>query len=106
MSTCAVSACGAVQRERFEGIPQSCRLLREGKRMRFAFIHAMVAKKAPFHVAGMCRTLEVTRQGYYAYARSLASPRLAEEAALRDRIIATHAASERRLGSPMIRRHL
>lgn len=74
--------------------------------MRFAFIHAMVEKKAPFHVAGMCRVLEVTRQGYYAYARSLTSPKLAEEAALRDRIIAIHAESEERLGSPMIRRHL
>ncbi len=70
--------------------------------MRFAFIHAMVAEKAQFGIAPMCRVLEVTRAGYYAYRRSLESPRIAEEAALRERIAAAHAESRGTYGSPRI----
>ncbi len=70
--------------------------------MRFAFIHAMVAEKAPFSIAPMCRVLEVTRQGYYAYVRSLDTPRLADEIALRERIAKIHATSRGSYGSPRI----
>ena len=52
--------------------------------MRFAFIHAMVAEKAPYSIATLCRNLDVSRQGYYAYVLSLQSPRIAEEIALRE----------------------
>lgn len=74
--------------------------------MRFAFIHAMVVEKAQFRIARMCRVLEVTRQGYYGYVRSLKSPRIANDAALRERIATIHAESEGRYGSPTIRREL
>jgi putative transposase len=74
--------------------------------MRFAFIHAMVAEKAPFSIAAMCFVLEVTRQGYHAYKRSLASPRIAEEAALRERIAKVHAESRGAYGSPRVLKQL
>ena len=70
--------------------------------MRFAFIHEMVAEKAPFGIAPMCRVLEVSRQGYYGYVRSLESPRLAEEVALRERITRIHVESRGSYGSPRI----
>ena len=74
--------------------------------MRFAFIHAMVAEKAPFGIAPMCRTLEVSRQGYYAYVRSLDNPRIAADAALRQRIRKVHADSRGIYGSPRVLRQL
>lgn len=74
--------------------------------MRFAFIHAMVAEKAPFSIAAMCFVLDVTRQGYHAYKRSLESPRIAEEAALRARIAQIHADSRDAYGSPRIHEQL
>jgi transposase InsO family protein len=66
----------------------------------------MVAEKAPFGIAPMCRTLEVSRQGYYAYVRSLDNPRIAADAALRDRIRKVHAESRGVYGSPRILREL
>ncbi len=74
--------------------------------MKFAFIHAMTAEKAPFPIARMCRIFDVTRQGYYGYVRSLSSPRIARDAALRERIAAIHAESGGRYGSPKVRREL
>lgn len=71
--------------------------------MKFAFIHAMTAEKAPFPIARVCRVFGVTRQGYYRYLRSLGSPRIAQDAALRERIAAIHAESGGRYGSPKIR---
>jgi hypothetical protein len=68
--------------------------------MKFAFIHRMAAEKAWFTIARMCRLFEVTRQGYYAYVRSLCSPRLAEEVALLQRIKTIHAENKRAYGSP------
>ena len=47
--------------------------------MKFAFIHA---EKASFPVAALCRLLDVTRQGYYAYANRPPSERLNRERAL------------------------
>jgi putative transposase len=74
--------------------------------MRFAFIHAMVAEKASFSIAAMCHVLDVTRQGYYAYVRSLDSPRLAAEIALRERIAKIHADSRGAYGSPRVHHQL
>jgi transposase InsO family protein len=74
--------------------------------MMFAFVHRMVAEKAPFSIAAQCRLLGVTRQGYYAYVDSLASPRLAQEAALCARITTIHADSRQAYGSPRVRREL
>jgi putative transposase len=70
--------------------------------MKFAFIHTMIAEKAPFKIAPMCRLLAVSRQGYYAYVRSLDSPRIAAEAALCERIAKIHAESRGTYGSPKV----
>ena len=70
--------------------------------MKFAFIHTMLAEKAPFKIAPMCRLLEVSRQGYYAYVRSLDSPRIAADAALCERITKIHAESRGTYGSPKV----
>jgi len=70
--------------------------------MRFAFIHAMIAEKAPFTITAMCSVLAVTRQGYHAYKRSLASPRLAKDVELQQRIARIHAESRGAYGSPRI----
>ncbi len=74
--------------------------------MRFAFIHRMIAEKAPFPIVGMCRTLGVTRQGYYAYVRALRSPRIDAECALFIRIKEIHSASDGIYGSPRVHREL
>jgi len=74
--------------------------------MRFAFVHAMVTEKALFSIAAMCRVLDVSRQGFYRYVRSLSSPRIAREAELRERIAALHVESLGSYGSPRIRREL
>jgi putative transposase len=74
--------------------------------MRFAFIHAMVAEKAPYSIATLCRNLDVSRQGYYAYVLSLQSPRIAEEIALRERIEQVHRDSRGCYGSPRILKEL
>ena len=74
--------------------------------MRFAFVHAMVTEKALFSIAAMCRVLDVSRQGFYRYVRSLSSPRIAREAELRERIAAVHVESLGSYGSPRIRREL
>jgi putative transposase len=70
--------------------------------MRFAFIHAMVLEKASFSIAGMCRVVEVTRQGYYRYAKSLHGPRIADEASLRERVARIHRDSRGTYGSPRV----
>lgn len=71
--------------------------------MKFACIHA---EKASFPIAVLCRIFGVTRQGYYAYVKSLNSSRIAEEAALRTRIATIHAESGGRYGSPKVRHEL
>jgi putative transposase len=70
--------------------------------MKFAFIHRMVAEKAGLRIAPMCRLLEVTRQGYYAYVRALESPRIAADAALHAKVAHVYDASGRRYGSPRV----
>jgi hypothetical protein len=68
---------------------RSC-LLREGRRMKFAFIHA---EKANFPVAALCRVFCVTLQGYYAF-RSRPAPELrAREVSLREQVRQMHAES-------------
>ena len=71
--------------------------------MRFAFIHAMVTKKASFPIAKMCRVFEVTRQGYYRYVASLTSSRIERDAELLEAIRAIHASSHNgSYGSPRV----
>ena len=71
--------------------------------MKFSFIHA---EKAKFPVAALCRVLEVTRQGYYAFAKRPASARASNDAILRERVRTVHEESRRRYGSPRILRQL
>jgi putative transposase len=71
--------------------------------VRFAFI---AAEKATFPVRVLCRTLEVSRAGFYAWhtrppaARTLADRRLGVE------IQAIHAESRQRYGSPRVHAEL
>lgn len=65
--------------------------------MKFAFVHA---EKAFFAVSSLCRLLQVTRQGYYAYVRSCGSERHKREIALRERLKVVHAQSRGTYGSP------
>ena len=71
--------------------------------MRFAFIHA---EKASFPVASLCHLLEVTRQGYYAFARRPPSRRVLAEAELCEAIRKVFADSGETYGSPRVLREL
>jgi transposase InsO family protein len=67
--------------------------------MRFAFI---AAEKANHAVTILCRCLQVTRSGFYAWTRRDPSPRARRDAHLRVKIRAFHAASGRKYGRPRI----
>lgn len=66
----------------------------------------MVTEKAPFYIAPMCRVLEVTRQGYYAFRRSLTSARVRRDDALRSRVVKAHRNSRGTYGSPRVHKEL
>jgi putative transposase len=71
--------------------------------MRFVFIHAHARI---YHVTTMCRVLEVSKAGYYAWrARPLAA-RVHADRALRVRIRAIYHAARGRYGSPRVRQEL
>ena len=67
--------------------------------MKFAFIHA---EKAFFPIAPMCRLLDVTRQGYYAYAKRPSPERRPAEITLRAEVARVHAESRGTYGSPRV----
>jgi transposase InsO family protein len=67
--------------------------------VKFAFIHV---EKAEFPVAALCRLLDVSRQGYYAFAARKPSARLEEERKLRERLRALHDDSRGTYGSPRL----
>lgn len=67
--------------------------------MRFAFVHA---EKASFPVKALCRVLEVTRQGYYAYANRPPSLRVCAEAALGSEIREIFEQTGQTYGSPRV----
>lgn len=71
--------------------------------MKFGFIHA---EKVNFSVAALCRTLGVTRQGYYAYRSRPPSSRLARDAKLQEQVRETFLESGKRYGSPRVLRQL
>jgi putative transposase len=71
--------------------------------VRFAFIDA---EKAYFPIAALCRLLEVTRQGYYAFRKPTKRPRQLDELRLQQRIRALHEGSAQRYGSPRVLRAL
>ncbi|PYN74097.1 MAG: hypothetical protein DMD96_31690 [Candidatus Rokuibacteriota bacterium] len=67
--------------------------------MRFAFI---VAEKAAFPVRLLCRTLQVSRAGFYAWHTRPPAPRAQADARLGLAIAAIHAENRQRYGSPRI----
>jgi transposase InsO family protein len=71
--------------------------------VRFAFIHA---EKASFPVTALCRLLQVTRQGYYAFARRPPSRRVVAEAELCEAIRKVFDDSGETYGSPRVLREL
>ena len=67
--------------------------------MRFVFIRA---EKARYPVTVLCRVLEVSRPGFYAWCERPESKRAAEDRALRVRIRAVHKESRETYGRPRI----
>ena len=78
-------------------------LLRQGKRVRFAWIHV---EKATYAVRRLCRVLAVTPSGYYAWMHRLPSQRARDNDRLQVRIRAIHAASRGTYGSPRVHEQL
>lgn len=62
----------------------------------------MQAEKASFPIAAMCRVLEVSRQGYYAYASRPASTRVVADKELCEVIREIFTENESRYGSPRV----
>lgn len=67
--------------------------------MRFSFI---LAEKAHYPVALMCRLLQVSRSGFYEWAKRGPSKRAQEDAVLKGKIAASHGASRGTYGSPRV----
>ena len=73
--------------------------------MRFAFIRAEDEQKT-FPVEAMCRVLEVSTSGYYAWLQRKPSERSKRNAELTDKVQAAHDASRRTYGSPRVTKKL
>ena len=71
--------------------------------MRFAFI---AAEKATFPVRLLCRTLQVSRAGFYAWQARPPAPRVGADERLGLEIAAIHAESRQRYGSPRVHAEL
>jgi len=71
--------------------------------MRFTFI---AAEKAIYPVRVLCRVLQVTRSGFYAWLGRRPSPRAQANARLQLAIRASHVQSRRNYGSPRVQRDL
>ena len=71
--------------------------------MKFGFVHA---EKANFSVSALCRVLEVTRQGYYAFAKRPLSKRVRNDAKLQEQVREVFDDNRQRYGSPRILRAL
>jgi transposase InsO family protein len=71
--------------------------------MRFVFIHAHARI---FHISTMCRVLEVSRAGYYAWRARPLAERVQEDERLRTRIRAIYAETQGRYGSPRVHQEL
>ncbi len=67
--------------------------------MRFSFIQA---ERAFYPVVLMCRLLQVSRSGFYEWAKRGLSRRAREDAVLKGRIAASHRASRGTYGSPRV----
>jgi transposase InsO family protein len=71
--------------------------------MRYACIQR---HRGEFEVLLMCRVLEVTRSGFYAWLKSVPSARARTEERLRVKVLAVHEMSRGRYGSPRIHAEL
>lgn len=71
--------------------------------MRFVFIHAHARI---FHITTMCRVLEVSKAGYYAWCARPLCDRVKENRVLTEKIRAIHAKAKERYGSPRVRMEL
>lgn len=71
--------------------------------MRFVFIHAHARI---FHITTMCRVLEVSRAGYYAWRARPLAERVKDDGVLRERIRTIHAQVQQRYGSPRVYQEL
>jgi len=71
--------------------------------VRFAFI---ATKRADFPVALLCRTLEVSRSGFYAWEKRPQAARSLQDQSLRLEIAAIFAQSRQRYGSPRVHAQL
>lgn len=71
--------------------------------MRFGFVET---EKANYPVALMCRVLEVSRSGFYAWRKRLASAGALEDQSLSLAVSAIHAESRRSYGSPWVHMEL
>jgi putative transposase len=71
--------------------------------MRFPFI---AAEKANYPIVALCRNLEVTRAGFYAWRRRPVPKRAQRNAAALVHIRAVHRRSRQRYGSPRVHRQL
>ena len=74
--------------------------------MKFAFIAAQKAEKAPFTVVFMCQQLDVSESGYYAWLGRGASAHAVDDVLLREEIRNIHDESRATYGSPRIHREL
>ena len=71
--------------------------------MKFAFIHA---EKAQFPVAALCRLLDVSRQGYYAFASRGPTASTKADAELNNAVRTVFERSRGTYGSPRVRQQL
>jgi putative transposase len=71
--------------------------------MRFVFIHAHARI---YHIRTMCRVLEVSRAGYYAWRARPLCDRVREDRLLRERIRQIHHQVKGRYGSPRVHHEL
>jgi putative transposase len=78
-------------------------LLRQGEQVKFAVVDA---KKADYPVAALCRALDVSRAGFYAWRARPESSRAVEDRRLRVLIREAHERSRRTYGSPRVHAEL
>jgi len=78
-------------------------ILREGKLVRFEFIHA---EKANFPIQVLCRVLEVSRSGYYRWRDAEPSEHSKQDEQLKLEIKAIHSESRGTYGSPRVHAEL
>jgi transposase InsO family protein len=71
--------------------------------VRFAFIQA---EKATYPVSVLCRTLEVSRPGFYAWLQRAPSPRRLEDRQLGVKVVAIHRRSRGTYGAPRVQAEL